>query len=51
MSETVHPVPAGFGARIGPLRTDHIDGSAILFDGVRPDHDPAKMAAAIRANR
>ncbi len=32
-----------------PLRTDHITGSAILFDGVRPGHDPAKMAAAIRA--
>jgi uncharacterized protein (DUF1330 family) len=34
-----------------PLRTDHIDGSAILFEGVRPGHDPAKMAAAIRAHR
>ncbi|MFF5233111.1 DUF1330 domain-containing protein [Dactylosporangium sp. NPDC000521] len=33
-----------------PLRTDHIAGSAILFDGVRPGHDPAKMAAAIRAS-
>ena len=32
-----------------PLRTDHITGSAILFEGVRPGHDPAKMAAAIRA--
>jgi uncharacterized protein (DUF1330 family) len=32
-----------------PLRTDHITGSAIIFDGVRPGHDPAKMAAAIRA--
>ncbi|MET7419509.1 DUF1330 domain-containing protein [Dactylosporangium sp. NPDC005555] len=31
------------------LRTDHIAGSAILFDGVRPGHDPARMAAAIRA--
>jgi uncharacterized protein (DUF1330 family) len=34
-----------------PLRTNHIAGSAILFDGVRPGHDPAKMAAAIRAQR
>ncbi|WP_327010250.1 DUF1330 domain-containing protein [Dactylosporangium sp. NBC_01737] len=34
-----------------PLRTDHISGSAILFDGVRPGHDPAKMAAAIRAGQ
>lgn len=32
-----------------PLRADHIPGSAILFDGVRPGHDPARMAAAIRA--
>jgi uncharacterized protein (DUF1330 family) len=34
-----------------PLRTDHIAGSAILFEGVRPGHDPAKMAAAIREHR
>jgi len=34
-----------------PLRTTHIEGSAILFDGVRPGHDPAKMAAAIRSQR
>ncbi|WP_433607716.1 DUF1330 domain-containing protein [Dactylosporangium sp. CA-139114] len=33
------------------LRTDHIAGSAILFEGVRDGHDPAKMAAAIRAAR
>ena len=31
-----------------PLRTDNIDGSAIVFEGVRPDHDPAKMAAAMK---
>ncbi|WP_238017975.1 DUF1330 domain-containing protein [Dactylosporangium sp. AC04546] len=33
------------------LRTDHIPGAAILFDGVREGHDAAKMAAAIRAGR
>ena len=33
-----------------PLRTNHIAGSAILFDGVRPGHDPGRMAAAIRAS-
>jgi uncharacterized protein (DUF1330 family) len=32
-----------------PLRTDHISGSAILFEGVRPGHDAAKKAATIRA--
>ena len=32
-----------------PLRTNHISGSAIVVEGVRPDHDPAKMAAAMRA--
>ena len=32
-----------------PLRTTHIEGTAIIVDGVRPDHDPAKMAAAARA--
>jgi uncharacterized protein (DUF1330 family) len=31
-----------------PLRTNNITGSAILVEGVRPDHDPAKMAAAMR---
>ncbi|WP_433060523.1 DUF1330 domain-containing protein [Dactylosporangium sp. CS-033363] len=33
------------------LRTDHIEGSAILYEGVRDGHDPAKMAAAIREAR
>jgi uncharacterized protein (DUF1330 family) len=33
------------------LRTDHIPGSAILFEGVREGHDPAKMAAALRSAR
>ncbi|GAA3292913.1 MULTISPECIES: DUF1330 domain-containing protein [Dactylosporangium] len=32
-------------------RTDHIEGSAVIFDGVRDGHDPAKMAAAIRDAR
>ncbi len=31
-----------------PLRTNHIEGSAILVEGVRPDHDPAKLAEAMR---
>jgi uncharacterized protein (DUF1330 family) len=31
-----------------PLRTDHIEGSAILAEGVRPNHDPARMAEAMR---
>jgi uncharacterized protein (DUF1330 family) len=31
-----------------PLRTRHIEGSAILVEGVRPGHDPAKMAEAMR---
>lgn len=34
--------------QILPLRTRNIEGSAILAEGVRPDHDPAKMAAAMR---
>jgi uncharacterized protein (DUF1330 family) len=32
-----------------PLRTRNIDGDAILVEGVRDGHDPAKMAAAMRA--
>jgi uncharacterized protein (DUF1330 family) len=32
-----------------PLRTDHIDGSAIIVDGVGPDYDPAHTAARLRA--
>ncbi len=31
-----------------PLRTDHIDGDAILVEGVGPDHDSARMAAELR---
>ncbi|MEV4219136.1 MULTISPECIES: DUF1330 domain-containing protein [Nonomuraea] len=30
------------------LRTDHIDGAALLVEGVGPDYDPAKTAAALR---
>jgi uncharacterized protein (DUF1330 family) len=30
------------------LRTDHIDGAAILVDGVAPDYDPVHTAAALR---
>jgi len=33
------------------LRTDHIEGAAILVEGVAADHDSAKMAAARRAAR
>jgi uncharacterized protein (DUF1330 family) len=32
-----------------PLRTRNIAGEAILVEGVRPGHDPAKVAAALRA--
>jgi uncharacterized protein (DUF1330 family) len=31
-----------------PLRTRNIEGETILVDGVRPGHDPAKMADAVR---
>jgi uncharacterized protein (DUF1330 family) len=31
-----------------PLRTRNIEGSAIVVEGVRPNHDPAKMAEAMR---
>lgn len=30
------------------LRTDHIDGAAIIVDGVGPDHDSAALGAALR---
>ncbi len=32
-----------------PLRTDHIRGAAILFEGVHEGHDAAAMAAALRS--
>jgi uncharacterized protein (DUF1330 family) len=35
--------------RILPWRTDHIHGTAILFEGVAPDYDPRATAAAFRA--
>ncbi len=31
------------------LRTDHIEGEAILVPGVPDDYDPAAMAAAVKA--
>jgi uncharacterized protein (DUF1330 family) len=31
-----------------PLRTDNIDGAAILAEGVGPDYDPATKAAEMR---
>jgi uncharacterized protein (DUF1330 family) len=31
-----------------PLRTTHIEGTAIIVDGVEPGHDSAKMAAEMR---
>ena len=31
-----------------PLRTDHIDGEAIIVEGVAPDYDPRATAAALR---
>ena len=30
------------------LRTDHIDGAAIIVEGVAPDYDPRATAAALR---
>ena len=32
-----------------PLRTRNIEGETIIVEGVREGHDPAKMAAAMRA--
>ncbi|MGI9052652.1 MAG: DUF1330 domain-containing protein [Ilumatobacteraceae bacterium] len=32
------------------LRTDHIDGEAILVKGVAPDYDPANLVTARRAS-
>ncbi len=34
-----------------PLRTDHIDGEAIIAGGVERDYDPAHLAAAVRVSR
>ena len=31
-----------------PLRTDNIDGSAVIVEGVAPGYDPARTAAALR---
>ena len=33
-----------------PLRTRNIEGETIIVEGVRDGHDPAKMAAAMRAS-
>ncbi len=35
--------------RILPLRTRHIEGEALLIEGVGPEHDSARMAAELRA--
>lgn len=35
--------------QILPLRTDHIEGDAIIVDGVAPDYDARATAAALRA--
>ncbi len=32
-----------------PLRARNIEGATIIVDGVHPGHDPAKLAAAMRA--
>ncbi|MEW2381399.1 DUF1330 domain-containing protein [Micromonospora sp. NPDC047707] len=32
-----------------PLRTRHVEGSAIIVDGVPPDYDAARTAAYLRA--
>ena len=34
-----------------PLRTDHIEGEAIIVAGVDPGYDPANTAAALRSAR
>jgi hypothetical protein len=34
---------------IPPLRSRNIDGDVLLVEGVRPDHDSAKMAAKLRS--
>jgi uncharacterized protein (DUF1330 family) len=31
-----------------PLRTNHIEGEAVIVDGVAPDYDPRATAAALR---
>lgn len=31
-----------------PLRTNHIEGEAIIIEGVTPDYDPAATAAMLR---
>ena len=31
-----------------PLRTDNIEGSALIVEGVGPGYDPARTAAALR---
>ncbi|MGH9235252.1 MAG: DUF1330 domain-containing protein [Acidimicrobiales bacterium] len=31
-----------------PLRTNHIEGEAVIVDGVSPDYDPRATAAALR---
>ncbi len=31
-----------------PLRTDNIDGSAVIVEGVAPGYDPSQTAAALR---
>ncbi|MFC7529907.1 DUF1330 domain-containing protein [Actinoplanes sp. GCM10030250] len=33
-----------------PLRTRHIDGDVIVVEGVGPDYDPRKSAAALRSS-
>lgn len=34
-----------------PLRTNHIEGDAIIIEGVTPDYDPAATAAMLRDAR
>ncbi|GAA4071857.1 DUF1330 domain-containing protein [Streptomyces hundungensis] len=33
-----------------PLRADHIPGDVVLVDGVGPDYDPGRTAAALRSS-
>jgi hypothetical protein len=39
---------AGCGGALR-LRADHVPGDLILVEGCGPDHDPAAMAAKLRA--
>ncbi|GAA2452952.1 DUF1330 domain-containing protein [Streptomyces macrosporus] len=39
---------SGAHQEILPLRTDHIDGTVVLVEGVGPDHHPSRRIDALR---